>query len=85
MWTAFALGIAFRAPPGPVNAEAGRRGLHRGFRGAFLTEVGALVGDTAWAILANYPARHPCRPADTCQCSWVWWAPSSSSPLAETL
>lgn len=52
MWTAFALGIAFSAPPGPVNAEAVRRGLHRGFRGAFLTEVGALVGDAAWAILA---------------------------------
>ncbi len=52
MWTAFALGIAFSAPPGPVNAEAVRRGLHRGFWGAFLTEVGALVGDAAWAILA---------------------------------
>jgi chemosensory pili system protein ChpE len=52
LWTAFVLGIAFSAPPGPVNAEAVRRGLHRGFWGAFLTEVGALVGDAAWAILA---------------------------------
>lgn len=51
-WTAFALGIVFCAPPGPVLAEALRRGLHRGFSGALVTEFGSLVGDATWAALA---------------------------------
>ncbi|HLW48753.1 MAG TPA: LysE family transporter [bacterium] len=51
-WTAFALGLAFCAPPGAVMAEALRRGIHRGFGGALLTELGSLVGDATWAALA---------------------------------
>lgn len=51
-WTAFALGLAFCAPPGAVGAEALRRGVHRGFAGALLTELGSLVGDATWAALA---------------------------------
>jgi chemosensory pili system protein ChpE len=51
-WTAFVLGLAFCAPPGAVLAEAIRRGMHRGFGGAFLTEIGSLVGDATWAALA---------------------------------
>ena len=51
-WTAFALGIVFCAPPGAVLAEALRRGMHRGFAGALLTEFGSLVGDATWAALA---------------------------------
>jgi chemosensory pili system protein ChpE len=50
--TAFALGVAFCAPPGAVLAEALRRGMRRGFGGALLTEVGSLVGDATWAALA---------------------------------
>jgi chemosensory pili system protein ChpE len=51
-WTAFALGVVFCAPPGAVMAEALRRGVHRGFAGALLTELGSLVGDATWAALA---------------------------------
>jgi chemosensory pili system protein ChpE len=51
-WTAFALGVAYCAPPGALTVEALRRGLRRGFIGAFLTELGSLVGDAAWAALA---------------------------------
>lgn len=51
-WTAFTLGVVFCAPPGAVMAEALRRGVHRGFAGALLTELGSLVGDATWAALA---------------------------------
>lgn len=51
-WTAFGLGLAFCAPPGAVTAEAIRRGIHRGFGGALLTEIGSLAGDATWALLA---------------------------------
>lgn len=50
--SAFALGIAFCAPPGAVTAEALRRGLARGFRPALLLELGSLVGDATWAAIA---------------------------------
>ncbi|HEY8600967.1 MAG TPA: LysE family transporter [Thermomicrobiales bacterium] len=49
---AFGLGLTFCAPPGVITAEALRRGIARGFRPAFLIEIGSLVGDAAWAILA---------------------------------
>lgn len=49
---AFGLSIAFCAPPGPVTAEALRRGLARGFRPALLLELGSLVGDATWAAIA---------------------------------
>ncbi|HYM70515.1 MAG TPA: hypothetical protein VEZ44_13030 [bacterium] len=47
LWIAFALGIAACAPPGVVTVEAVRRGIHRGFAGALLLELGSLVGDAA--------------------------------------
>jgi len=46
------LGIAFCAPPGIITAEAIRRGLARGFRPALLVELGSLIGDATWAIIA---------------------------------
>ncbi len=70
MWalflSAFGLGIAVSAPPGPITAEAIRRGTARGFRAAFLLEAGSLLGDILWAVIAligiaflvqNLPAR----------------------------
>jgi len=50
--SSLALGIAFAAPPGIVTAETVRRGLARGFRPAFLVQLGSLIGDVAWAALA---------------------------------
>ena len=50
--TAAGLGVAYNAAPGAVNTEALRRGLARGFRPALLVQLGALIGDTAWAALA---------------------------------
>lgn len=49
---AFALGLAFCAPPGTLTAEALRRGLARGFRSALLVEFGSLFGDATWAAIA---------------------------------
>jgi len=46
------LGVAFCAPPGIITAEAVRRGLARGFRPALLVELGSLIGDATWAIIA---------------------------------
>jgi chemosensory pili system protein ChpE len=50
--TSMALGIAFSAPPGVITAEAIRRGLARGFRPALFVELGSLIGDATWAIIA---------------------------------
>ena len=49
--SAFALSLAFCAPPGAVTTEALRRGL-RGYRPVLLFELGALVGGAAWAALS---------------------------------
>jgi threonine/homoserine/homoserine lactone efflux protein len=46
------LGIAYAALPGVVNTEAFRRGMRGGFKPALLVQVGALIGDAAWAIIA---------------------------------
>jgi threonine/homoserine/homoserine lactone efflux protein len=46
------LGIAFCAPPGVVTAEAVRRGLARGFWAALHVELGSLIGDATWAVIA---------------------------------
>ena len=46
------LGIAFCAPPGAVTAESLRSGLAGGFRPALLVQVGSLVGDATWAVIA---------------------------------
>jgi chemosensory pili system protein ChpE len=50
--SSFFLGIAFCAPPGIVTVEAVRRGIARGFWATLLVELGSLIGDATWAILA---------------------------------
>jgi threonine/homoserine/homoserine lactone efflux protein len=54
--SSFALAIAFCAPPGVVTAETVRRGFDRGFWPALLVQVGSLIGDSVWAILALFGA-----------------------------
>ncbi len=46
------LGVAYAALPGVVNTEAIRRGMHGGFKAALLVQVGALIGDATWAVVA---------------------------------
>jgi chemosensory pili system protein ChpE len=50
--SAVGFGIAFCAPPGVVTAQALRRGLEGGFTAALLLELGSLIGDATWAIIA---------------------------------
>lgn len=50
--TALVLGVAYAATPGVVNTECVRRGLARGFRPALKVQLGALIGDGLWALLA---------------------------------
>ncbi len=50
--SSFILAIAFCAPPGVVTAETVRRGAARGFFPALFVQLGSLVGDTTWAIIA---------------------------------
>ncbi len=46
------MGIAFAAPPGAVTAETFRRGLRGGFAHAFRVQLGSLIGDAFYALLA---------------------------------
>ena len=46
------LGIAYAALPGVVNTEAFRRGVRSGFVPAASIQIGALIGDGLWAIVA---------------------------------
>ena len=50
--SSFILAIAFCAPPGIITAETVRRGAARGFVPALFVQLGSLVGDTTWAIIA---------------------------------
>ncbi len=50
--SSFILAISFCAPPGIITAETIRRGSVRGFIPALYVQLGSLVGDTTWAILA---------------------------------
>lgn len=50
--SSFLLAIAFCAPPGVITAETVRRGAARGFIPALFVQLGSLVGDTTWAIIA---------------------------------
>lgn len=50
--TAAGFAVAYCAAPGAVNTEALRRGLARGFGPALRVELGSLIGDLLWAILA---------------------------------
>lgn len=52
LFASFLLGIAFCAPPGVVTAESIRRGLARGFRPALAVQLGSLIGDATWALVA---------------------------------
>lgn len=45
-------GLAYAAAPGAVNTEAIRRGLASGARSTFLVELGSLIGDSLWMLLA---------------------------------
>lgn len=46
------MGIAFAAPPGIVMAETFRRGVSRGFPAALSVQLGSLIGDATWCLLA---------------------------------
>src|SRR4051794_25858885 len=48
----FGLGLAYAAAPGVVNTECLRRGMTHGFRSGFTVQLGALMGDGLWAVLA---------------------------------
>ena len=50
--SSFILALAFCAPPGVITAETVRRGAARGFIPALFVQLGSLVGDTTWAIIA---------------------------------
>ncbi|MBI0581832.1 MAG: LysE family transporter [Methanomassiliicoccales archaeon] len=49
---ALALSLIFCATPGAVNTQALRVGVTGGFRRAFGVEMGSIVGDMSWAVLA---------------------------------
>ena len=51
-FSAFAMSIAFAAQPGVIGFEALRRGLAYGYRAALHVELGSLLGDGVWALLA---------------------------------
>lgn len=46
------MGIAFAAPPGIVTAETFRRGVSRGFPAALGVQLGSLIGDATYCLLA---------------------------------
>lgn len=46
------LGISFCAPIGPVTIETLRRGMRGGFRPALGLQLGSIIGDTTFCVLA---------------------------------
>ncbi len=46
------LAVSFSAPPGPVTMETLRRGLRGGFSPAFRVQLGSIIGDFMWFMLA---------------------------------
>jgi len=46
------MGLVYVAPPGPINVETLRRGLAGGVGVALALQLGALVGDLGYALLA---------------------------------
>ena len=50
--SSFVLGLIFAAPPGMVLAQAIRSGLARGFKAALMVELGSLIGDAVWSMIA---------------------------------
>ncbi|NLX47566.1 MAG: LysE family transporter [Euryarchaeota archaeon] len=49
---AVVLSLIFCATPGAVNTQALRVGIAGGFRRAFGIEMGSIVGDMCWAVIA---------------------------------
>ncbi len=49
---ALILSLIFCATPGAVNTQALRVGVTGGFRRAFGVEMGSIVGDMSWAVIA---------------------------------
>lgn len=62
--TGFVLGWSVAWPPGPINAEAVRRGLSRRFWSAYAVVIGGCVGDAVWALLVGLGAGAAVRVAD---------------------
>ena len=56
--SAFAMSLAFAVQPGVISFESLRRGLSHGWSAALHVELGSLVGDGVWAIIALLA--HPC-------------------------
>ena len=50
----FVLGWSVAWPPGPINAEAIRRGLARRFWPAYAVVIGGCVGDALWALAVGF-------------------------------
>ncbi|MBK7448672.1 MAG: LysE family transporter [Anaerolineales bacterium] len=50
--SSFFLALSFCAPPGVITAETFRRGSARGFFPALFVQLGSLIGDTTWALIA---------------------------------
>ena len=51
-FAAFAMSLVFSAQPGIINFESLRRGMAHGYRAALYVELGSLLGDSLWAIIA---------------------------------
>lgn len=51
-FTAFAMAISFCIQPGVIGFEALRRGMAHGWSAALNVELGSLVGDATWALIA---------------------------------
>ena len=50
--SAFVMAITFAVQPGPIGFEALRRGISHGWSAALRVELGSLVGDGVWALIA---------------------------------
>ena len=50
--SAFFMAFAFAIQPGPIGLEALRRGIAHGWSAALHVELGSLLGDGVWAIIA---------------------------------
>jgi chemosensory pili system protein ChpE len=46
------MGLAFAAPPGVVTTETLRRGMRGGFAHALSVQLGSLIGDASYAVIA---------------------------------
>ena len=51
-FSAFVIAISFAVQPGPIGFEAIRRGIAHGWGAALRVELGSLVGDAVWALIA---------------------------------